>query len=91
MIEIISVMDGVSPLFTPAIVALLSLPCWCMTQASNLWLACMHVLVDTVSSPSLLVFPLWLFFLLRLEVGICWPLGCNHKNWRMDLQSYWGC
>ncbi len=57
----------------------------------NLWLACMHVLEDTCYSPSLLVYPLRLLFLLRLEVGICWPLGCNHKNWRMDFQSYWGC
>jgi hypothetical protein len=34
-IEIISLMDGVSPLFRPAIVALLFLLCWCMTQASK--------------------------------------------------------
>jgi hypothetical protein len=51
----------------------------------------MHVLEDTSYSPSLLVYSLWLLFLLRLGVGICWPLGCNHKNWRMDFQSYWGC
>jgi hypothetical protein len=35
----------------------------------------MHVLEDTGSSPSLLVYPLWLLFLLRFEVGIHWPLG----------------
>jgi len=44
----------------------------------------MHVLEDTGFSPSLLVYPLWLLFLLRLELGICWPLGCNHKNWRIS-------
>jgi hypothetical protein len=35
VIEIISLMDGVSPFFTLAIVALLFLLCWSMTQASK--------------------------------------------------------
>jgi len=43
VIEIISLMDGVSPLFTPAVVELLFLLCWSMTQASKP-MASMHVL-----------------------------------------------
>ncbi len=52
----------------------------------------MNFLLDINLEPqvTLIVDPLWLLFLLRLEMGIRWPLGCNHKNWRMDFSELLG-